>query len=223
MDDVGLVQVSLVSEGDEVGDSHAVEDGPVDDRGTDGSGLGEDGDVADRGEQVGEGRVDSRAGVHDSEAVGSQELDAGLLGNLDELLLELGSSGALLLEPGGEDGRVGDLGLSEFPDLVCDEGVLDSEDGEFDGLPDLGDGCVRLQTLDLPTLGVDGVELPLEPGVNHVLDKHTAQLSLVIGCPNDGYGLRREYSFHKPRYLVPFDKALCKFRSMFSEFVEMMR
>ena len=192
VDDVGLVQVGLVAEGDEVGDSHSVEDGPVDDRGSDGSGLGEDGDVTHGGQQVRERGVDSGSGVHDSEAVGSEELDPGLLGDLDELLLELGSGGALLLEPGGEDGCVGNLRLPQLPDLLGHEGVLDCEHGELDGLPDLLDGGVGLQALDLPSLGVDGVELALEAGVDHVLEKHTAQLRLVIGGSNDCYGFRRE-------------------------------
>ena len=135
---------------------------------------------------MGERGVHTGSGVHDSEAVGSQELDPGLLGDLDELLLELGAGGALLFESCCQDGGVGDLGLPELPDLVCDEGVLDGEHGEVHGLPDLGDGCVRLQTLDLPSLGVDGVELPLEAGVDHVLDKHTAQLCLIVGCTDDG-------------------------------------
>ena len=130
--------------------------------------------------------VDTGAGVHDSEAVGSQEPDSGLLGDLDELLLELRSGCALLLESGCEDGGVGHLGLAELLDLLCYEGVLDGEDREVDGLPDLGDGGVGLQALDLPALGIDGVELALEARVYHVLDKHTAQFGLIVGCTDDG-------------------------------------
>ena len=187
VEEVCLIDTCLVSECDEVGESHPVVVGPVDDGGSDRSGLGEHGDVSLSGKKVCECCVDTDPGVHDTETVGSQELDVVLLCGCDELLLELRTLGAVLFESGGEDGCVFDSGFLELGHLAGNEGRFDGDDGEVDGLTDLGDGGVCLQSLDLPSLGVDGVDGSLETSVDHVLYEHSTQLGLIVGCSDDGH------------------------------------
>ena len=185
VDKVGLVDVRLVSECDEVGEPYIVAVGPVDDRGTDSSGLGEDGDVSGLGQKVSESRVDACAGVHVPETVGSEEPDAVFLGLLLELLLELGSCRAVLLESCGQDGGILNSGLAQVGHLAGDVCGLDRDDCEVDGLADLGNVRVRLVALDHPALGVDRVKLSLETGVNHILYEHSTELGLIVRSSYD--------------------------------------
>ena len=63
--------------------------------------------------------------------------------------------------------------LLEVGHLVGHEGRFDGDDREVHGLGDLGDRCVRLQSLYLPAFGVDWIEVPFETCVDHVLEKHS--------------------------------------------------
>ena len=97
------------------------------------------------------------------------------------------SLGAVLLESGCEDGCVLDSSCLELGHLTGDECGLDRDDGEIDGCTDVDDGGVCLESLDLSTLGVDGVDGSLETSVDHVLYEHSTQLGLIVGCSDDGH------------------------------------
>ena len=129
---------------------------------------------------MGEGVVDSVPDVHVSEAVGSGDADAGLLGLGQELFLHLGSLGAVLLESCGEDGHAFDSGGGTVLECLQHEGVLDCDDSELNGLLDFGDVGVGFEAHDLPALGVDGVELSFEACVEHILYEHSAEFGLIV-------------------------------------------
>ena len=205
--DLRLVDIALVTEGHEVGESESCGAGPVEDGGSYGSGLGEDGDVTLCGDQVGEGVVDSVPDVHVTEAVGSGDADSCLFSGLLEFLLHLGSLRTVLLETCGEDGHAFDAFLDTVLDGLEYEDVLDCDDCEFDGALDLVDVGVGLVAHDLPALGVDGVEFAFVAYVDHVLEQHASEFGLICGCTDDGHGTWIEVFLHEAWYYLPYYKA----------------
>ena len=194
--EVALVEVAFVTEGDEVGKTYTVGTGPVEYGGSDGTGLGHDGDVPGLGKQVGEGVVHTTPDVHSSETVGSADPDTELLRLGDDLLLHLRSLRAVLLETGGKDAHMVDTCLRTVPDGLKDEGVLDGDDCEIDGFPDLLHVSVRLESLYLPAFRVDRTEFSFVSCIKHVLDEHPTELGHVVGSADDSYGFGAEEFQH---------------------------
>ena len=108
-EEIVFVEVGLVAHGDELGEADLFALGVFQGRHADRAALGDQGDVAGPGHQPGEGAVqgDLGSGIDDAQAVGPQEADAPLSGDLQDLLLQVHAGSAQFLEPrGDDDGRL---------------------------------------------------------------------------------------------------------------------
>ena len=89
-----------------------------------------------------------------------------------------------------------DTCLRTVPDGLKDEGVLDGDDCEIDGFPDLLHVSVRLESLYLPAFRVDRTEFSFVSCIKHVLDEHPTELGHVVGSADDSYGFGAEEFQH---------------------------
>jgi len=159
------------------------------------TGLGNKSGVTTVGEGRSEGSVGIAAVKKKTDDVGAKNTAAALVGDLDELFL-LGVV-ADFREARGDDDVTLDLLLSSLASAADDELGGDGVDSKVDLLiRDISDLGVSLDTADLRSLGVDGVNLTGILAVDEVLDDSVTDAADLGGGTDDSNALRIEDLIH---------------------------
>jgi len=127
-------------------------------------------------------------GVYDAQAIGADEADVVLAGNLDQFQFPLQPLAAGLPEPGADDDGGRHALLSTLAQRLRHQWVGDDDDRQVHRPGDVQDGGVGLQPQNLLRLGVDRVEGAGESAVLQIRQHRVPQFLRVPGCPDDGDG-----------------------------------
>jgi len=209
---LGLGDVDLIAEADELAHPYLVAGEVVDGRHAEGAALGHDGDAPGHGARgrdhhvphaqgLGLGQkqhVHAGVGVVDAQAVGAQDPDPRALGNGLHASLELAL--AHLAEAGADDGRRLHALLRRVLHDPGNDPGRDDHDDELHVSHDLREGGVAPVSQDGVLVGIDGVQLsPEQPPplvIDEVPEDHMARLSSSPRSPHHGDGLRLEKNIH---------------------------
>lgn len=188
LDQLDLVNVALVAEGDEVGEADVVREAPVKDGGQHSAGLGKEGDWALLWSLGGEGAVEGWSA--DTENVGADDSHVVLLADLDELLFHLDTLATDLLEAGCDDDDSADTLLAAVLSSSNAELGWDDEDGDLWSLGAGSDVWISLVAEDLWGLRIDRIDGTSISGLDDVVNDGVADLAWLARGTDDGDGLR---------------------------------
>ena len=111
-----------------------------------------------------------------------------------ELGLELAALRAGLPEACRQHHGEGDAGLAAIADGLGDAGCRHGDEGELARLGHRGDVGIAGKPMQLPILGIDGVDAARIAGILERLDRLPADAGEVGRCADDGDALRMEKS-----------------------------
>jgi len=134
---------------------------PVQQRGTEGAGLGDHGHLTGGDLALGKTGVEPGTGPDDPEAVGAYQGDFVGPGDVDDLVLHRLAGGADLGEAGGDDHHRPHALLPAFAHDLGDGRRGYGDDHQIDRLPDVADGGVAAQAVEGGMRRVDGKKLTL--------------------------------------------------------------
>ena len=205
--DVAEVDIGRVAQADQGREAEVMRTRPVGNRRVERARLRDQGKPALGGAGAQEGGVQLLPGAHQADAVRPHEAHARAVRLGDQLGFVFLAVAAALAEPGRQDDRVMAAGLAEVADDAGHGLGRRGDQGEVDFLTDLEHGGIALQPADLLVLGIDGMDLPLEP-VGFEVGKNPAADALgVFGRAIDRdrfrvHHFRKRVGFHK--YPAPF-------------------
>jgi hypothetical protein len=163
-DEVAFVQHRLVAQGDDVFEPHVAVVGPVQHCRDERAGLTHERDRTGLGVLRAERRVHPDLGTHDSQTVGSDDVEVVLVGDLSEAALATRPVTPGLAESGRDDDHVLDAGLATTLDHVHGDGCRHHDHCHVDGPRHRADVLVALETEDGVGVGIDGDHLTVEVG-----------------------------------------------------------
>ena len=201
---INLIDVRLVAQADKAGETDIFGQRPVQDRGTKRARLGHEGDGAFLGHADGERGVQRRESIYDTQAVGADDADAVFLGNIQNIMLQLGALAPRFAKSGSNDNRALDALLPALAHDVGHKGAGHDDDRQINRAGRLQNAGQAFHPQDFLTLGIDRVNLTLEAVLNDILENAIPQLGFVAGSAHDGYRLRvKEHIEHNASPVKP--------------------
>ena len=193
LDDLGLVHVDAVPQGNEGRHPKPFRRGQIQEGGAHGTALGGEGDFAGGGDER-PGGAHAVVGHVDALAVGSHHLEAGLPDHPGHVLLQ-----ALPLRPGlgkppGDDDGPLDSPVSTLLQGRGDQPGGDDHHRQFRGFRRVGNGFINLEATNLVGLGVDGVQGSRETAVFEVGQDVVPQFAGRGGSADNGHAFGLEDS-----------------------------
>ena len=162
VEDIAKVDICRIAEGGDGGETDPARLGPVEDGGTQRTGLGNQCHATRQSGILAEGGIHADLGADQAQAVGAKQTQLIVMGDLQHATLQHRTLAIPLTKTGGNDDRGTHPMLTTGLDDIRYGAGRSADHRQVDGRGDLADGGVAGHPLQGLALGVDGVELTME-------------------------------------------------------------